>query len=842
MRILKKSYVLLFICFPLLSYAQPAYFVDGFHGGIWGHYPEGYTSFIVEQLKNNPNWNINLEIEPETWNRELRSDLSGYNSLKQLLQDTSVNSRVEYVNPAFGQPYMFNISGESIIRQFSYGMRMLKAHFPSITFKTYSSEEPCFTSALPQILKSYGFKYASLKNPNTAWGGYTRAYGKELVNWIGPDETSILTSPRYSIEDLTKGSTWETIANNNSYEFVNKAFNDGIKNPVGMCLQDAEWRFGPWLRGDFYEPTIYTTWRNYFENIANIEKASDWKFSQEDVLVSLVWGSQVMQRLSQQIRTAENKIVQAEKFASINRLENNGTYPSKAIDEAWRGLMLAQHHDCWIVPYNGKKGDTWADKVTKWTTTTNRIADSVFYNQTTKRKSNTYFKVYNTLGRERNEWVSASIPDNFKGVDFVIVDENNKENQYQIVKGGQVVFKAQVPALGYSVFQIKRAKKNIKNAGASIVFNNYGDCILETDLYKITIDKTKGGTIKSLLAKTLSNKEFVDINAERKFNELRGNFYKKGGFHSNTNKPATISVLEEGPHIITVAVASEIAGNPVIQKITLKQGQPLIECNLQIDWKQNEGIGEFEETNYKDTTLHKAFYDDKYKLLTLFPLALKNQKVYKNAPFDVTESKLDNTFFNSWDNIKNNVILSWVDIVSEDHQFGLTMFSDHTTSYTHGEKFPLGLTTQYSGKGLWGRNYRIDSITNINYNLMPHQGNWQQADVSYVNEKIKEPLKVVLTHEKPKVDKRSFIGTSSGSLEVSSLTYHEKELYLRVFNSANSAIKGKVNLNFKYDKAVFVNLDGSLQEKSEIISASNRKSDLSVELRPFEFKTIKISR
>src|SRR3974390_1705232 len=47
--------------------AGSAWFIDGYHGGVYGHYPTGYTGFIVEQLKNNPGWRINLEIEPETW-------------------------------------------------------------------------------------------------------------------------------------------------------------------------------------------------------------------------------------------------------------------------------------------------------------------------------------------------------------------------------------------------------------------------------------------------------------------------------------------------------------------------------------------------------------------------------------------------------------------------------------------------------------------------------------------------------------------------------------------------------------------------------------------------------
>ena len=37
----------------------------------------------------------------------------------------------------------------------------------------------------------------------------------------------------------------------------------------------------------------------------------------------------------------------------------------------------------------------------------------------------------------------------------------------------------------------------------------------------------------------------------------------------------------------------------------------------------------------------------------------------------------------------------------------LALFSDHTTSYSYGEDFPLGLTAQYSGGGLWGPDYKI---------------------------------------------------------------------------------------------------------------------------------------
>ena len=113
-------------------------------------------------------------------------------------------------------------------------------------FVTYSVEEPCFTSCLPQILKLFGFKYAVLKCPNTCWGGYTAAYGGELVNWVGPDGTSILTVPRYACEELEQKSTWQTTAWGNSDAYLKACRDAGIQHPVGMCFQDAD---GKMVRG-----------------------------------------------------------------------------------------------------------------------------------------------------------------------------------------------------------------------------------------------------------------------------------------------------------------------------------------------------------------------------------------------------------------------------------------------------------------------------------------------------------------------------------------------------------------------------------------------------------------
>ena len=844
----------LFLTAPAIA-QQKAYFMDGYHGGFWGHYPANYTSFIVEQMRAHPDWKINLEIEPETWDMAQAKDEAGYSDFCALFQDQSIaNRRIEYVSPAYGQSYLYNISGESIIRQFAYGMEMVRAHFPTAVFTTYSSEEPCFTSALPQILKSFGYKYAVLKNPNTCWGGYTRAHGGELVNWVGPDGTTLVTVPRYEVEDLKPGSTWETIGNSNNKPFINTAFATGVKHPAAYTLQDAGWKGGP-LMGDKrggYQPTEYRTWTDYVDNVAIKNPTESWKFSQEDVLTSLVWGSQILQRIAQQVRMSENNLVKAEKLAAMAAVYKGSAWPKASLAQGWTRLLLSQHHDCWIVPYNMGQGNTWADKVVNWTGITNHNTDSIAHAATDLLAGNSansdgrYVRVFNTLGVARNEMVKLNIPESLGG-NISIVDGKNHEVLSQLISsenGKALLFKADVPSIGYATYRLKK-QKNLVAVGAKVITQNDGKLKVETDLYTAIIDPAKGGTIQSLIAKQINNKEFVDKTNPRKFNELRGDFFKDGGFHSSADQAAEVTVLEKGPAQVVLQVKGMIDRHAFTQLLNFTQGQKRIDIHLKIDWQGNPGIGSptGQSGKYEATSLQKAFYDDRDKLLALFPLNLKGQKVYKNAPFDVTESKLNNTFFTRWDSIKNNVVLNWVDVTDASNTYGMAMLTDHTTNYTHGESFPLGLDIAYSGVGLWGRNYTLKYPSEMNYALVPHAGKWDKAAVWTESTRFNEQLSAVLMDKAPAVGDwtHSMINTIGTGLEVSSVTMAGKDLLVRVFNAEGNDQPKKITLNAVADKAELAELDGRVKNPLILNKDTPAASSVDVAMPRFGIRTIKFT-
>jgi len=827
--------------------AQPAYFIDGYHGGIYGHIPQWQTKFMVDKLHEFPDWKINLELEPESWDSIAIEHPDDYAAFKDCIADQSANGRVEYVNPAYGQSYLYNISGESIIRQFYYGMRKLRQHFPNVVFSTYSSEEPCFTSALPQILSSYGFKYASLKNPNTCWGGYTRAHGGELVNWIGPDGTSLLTVPRYATEALKPHSTWETIASINTVDYVKNAFKAGITSPVGMCLQDAGWAFGPWIdHGDAshggkmsYHPTIYETWRGYMEHHTPLHSTDNWHFSQEDVLTSLTWGGQVLQEVARKTRAAENRIIAAEKLAAMAAVYQGTPWPGASFDEAWRTLLLSQHHDCWIVPYNVVRNTThtWAEWVSIWTANTVNRSDRAMdtsMQALVPAGDQSGVTVFNTTAADRDENVELKLPAGWSNA--IVTGWDNKPVASQLSGSNKLLFRALVPKLGYAVFHLREAQSIVGFPGARV--SESGDKLdIETDCYAVTLDAGKGGAITRLTTKGAGAKDYIDRAARHYFNELRGNFYNDGGFHSSTETPARLTILEKGPLRVRVQVDGQIAGTPFTQLLTFQQGEPRIDVHLEIHWTGNHRIGESPDS-VKGHELEKEFYNDSFKLQVLFPVALEGQKIYKNAPFDVTESRLDNTFFDSWDSIRNVVVLNWVDVTDAAGKNGLAIFSDETTSYAHGPNYPLGLTVAYSGPGLFWRDYTLERPTVMDYAILPHAGRWDKAGIWTAGTRWNEPLLARVQTTITDISDRSLLELASPGWEVTSITTSGHDLLVRLFNAEGKDSIQRIGPNFPVKTANLVTLDGHIIKRLNIQDCGSDAKCVEITAPRFGIRTI----
>ncbi len=276
----------------------------------------------------------------------------------QLLRDAIRSGQVEVVGGSYGQPYGLFHGGECNVRQRIYGVRTCLRLF-GVRPKTFWEEEFDFFPQLPQMLKGCGFEYSSLF---FQWTWHTPEVPKEPVSaiwWEGVDGSRLLCAPRNELnlhqwpEDmqilLDQLSRGESPVN-------------GIDDIPPMILQWLELMPSPdWMcRSEVLLPKMQELMNDpRFEvRVATLgEYLSLYKgkglpvrrYGMGDVWHGLSLGKNgdYMRELSSD---TERSLLQAESLASMAGLFGRpylqwDVYPTWELEEGWRELLSAQHHD-----------------------------------------------------------------------------------------------------------------------------------------------------------------------------------------------------------------------------------------------------------------------------------------------------------------------------------------------------------------------------------------------------------------------------------------------------------------------------------------------------------------
>lgn len=463
-------------------------------------------------------------------------------------------------------------------------------------------------------------------------------------------------------------------------------------------------------------------------------------------------------------------------------------------------------------------------------------------------------RVFNTLGRARTDLVQLplSLDPGTQGVQ--VFDSSGQQAPSQFVverrhadgswNAGQLLFPAQVPGLGYATYRIEPLYSTSIDTppAASARVDESGSVILETDLYHIQLDPAQGGAVTRLYAKTL-DKEFVDNNHERRFHEIRGYFPELNRWLSSVDSAAQVEILEPGPLRLRVQVTGQIGEHRFQSTLTVVQGQRRIDCQVRIHFDQEVMIGEAWDGRETARMRRRPCYDDRWKLQVFFPTPLQDQILYKNAAYDVCRSQNEDTFFNSWDQLKHNIILNWVDLVDGNRDDGLALFSDHTTSYAHGPGYPLALILGWRGHGLWGFDYSIRGVQEVNYALVPHAGRWEQANLWMENSRWHEPLLAQIVDGEPAAlpDDYSLVSVSEAAIEMPTAMVDGDALIVRLFNASAQSTTGTLSFAFAASKVESVELDGRRIEELPINRVGERHA-VTLTFTPFGLKTLRIER
>lgn len=266
------------------------------------------------------------------------------------LRDAIARGQIEVVGSSYGQPYGLFHGGESNVRQRIYGVRTA-IRLLGVRPRTFWEEEFDFFPQLPQMLSGVGFRYASLF---FQWTWHTPEVPRETLPaiwWEGVDGSRLLTAPRSA---LNLHQWPEDFAGLLDSPLMHEMPVPGIiqwlelmPSPDWMCRSELLLPQLKKLIDDSRFDLRFVTLSEYLE-VAR-QHAQLRHYTLDDVFhgVSLGKNGDYFRRLS---RISEESLLTAESLSSMMGLFGRpyphwDVYPTWELEEAWRELLSAQHHD-----------------------------------------------------------------------------------------------------------------------------------------------------------------------------------------------------------------------------------------------------------------------------------------------------------------------------------------------------------------------------------------------------------------------------------------------------------------------------------------------------------------
>lgn len=266
------------------------------------------------------------------------------------LKNAVLDGQIEVVGASYGQPYGLFHGGESNVRQRVYGVRTVQ-RLLDIRPKTFWEEEFDFFPQLPQLLHGVGFEYGSLFFQWTWHTPYVPEETLPAIWWEGQDGSRILAAPRNALNLHQWPEDFAALLASNIPKMIKAP---GIVQWLEL-LPSKDWM----CRSELMIPPLKALldYPDYDVQMVTLSKyldiarghAEPRRYTLDDVFHGLSLGKNgdLFRRMSRQ---AEQQLLTAEALSSLAGLFGRpypswNVYPVWELEEAWRELLSAQHHD-----------------------------------------------------------------------------------------------------------------------------------------------------------------------------------------------------------------------------------------------------------------------------------------------------------------------------------------------------------------------------------------------------------------------------------------------------------------------------------------------------------------
>ncbi|MGQ9681232.1 MAG: hypothetical protein ACUVX9_01710 [Anaerolineae bacterium] len=348
-----------------LNLEGPVFLLDGYHGGVpfWDWLLPGdglWTSFLWPVVGGSllrRGLPVALELDGCTYQRLAAHQPA---TLKALGKAVACGW-VELVNGTYAQPFLDTLAGEMVVRQFWHGLCATEEATGAQTV-AYASQEPCFCAQMPQILNSFGYRWALVRTHWAAFG-CERGFDAPLVRWQGPDGSEVLAVPRHTWQSyntrkdvqpgVVRGTLWGGHASHWSPEglvqSIQAAAHHGTAPPLLSKLEDMAPPDAPTAQAPALARAAgirISSLSGYCEALlaaTSPDNLPRWRPAPDDLILSLPWGLDG-DRLLTARAAAEAALHSAERAAAV-AFALGAPDAEAELRPAWEKLLLAQHHD-----------------------------------------------------------------------------------------------------------------------------------------------------------------------------------------------------------------------------------------------------------------------------------------------------------------------------------------------------------------------------------------------------------------------------------------------------------------------------------------------------------------
>jgi alpha-mannosidase len=568
-------------------------------------------SRAMELAEKYPDFRFLLENEVNTANfMDSYRGSPELESFKKLVKE----GRIE-IAPVWAAIYQNTPRSEALLRNVVYGKRYAREVFGIDPKVAHLADIPGFTRQFPQILAKTGTPYMVMTRMGPP--------DQSLFHWKAPDGSSVL------VWDTLRGYGWGVDLG------LHRDLDDARLQRIARETAEVQattsgpvylgWGTDLWAPNETLVKNVailnqrlapehfrLATPTEYFHAAADTPGIPELQGEIPSSWANLTTSNA---RIWPPVITAADTLVSAEKFAAINYALGYAPYPQQQFDSLWKKALESMDHNNY-----GQGGEIGDERKVGYARAAilqgGQILRESLRNIAERIRHpfpvSTPVVVFNPLGWTRDDVVDAHVTlygdvqpaalgDYRKAMR--LVDEKGTSIPFHVAeyvenisRAVELVFVARgVPSLGYKTYYLVPADQAdvfFKASELSLDTDEdarnprrvLGSDVLENESYRVTVDRATGRI--AIFDKDLNRTVAKDIEIAAS-EERGGNSLSVEPRTGRTILNVISSVdLEENNEVRTVVlITGDVAGIPVVQRLSLYRGMKRVDLENTIDWK-----------------------------------------------------------------------------------------------------------------------------------------------------------------------------------------------------------------------------------------------------------------